>query len=118
MWSVTTLLCVAGTVFVYAVVRRLYLRYKHPLINVVGLSAAVVISALLLLDVPNAAYEPARKIMTALIGAATGQPCPAVVPLQEVAATPCRGHHCQRERRGFCGHVFRRAHRPERRPAA
>lgn len=71
MWSVTTLLCVAGTVFVYAVVRRLYLRYKHPLINVVGLSAAVVISALLLLDVPYAAYEPARKIMTALIGAAT-----------------------------------------------
>ena len=67
MWSVTTLLCVAGTVFVYAVVRRLYLRYKHPLINVVGLSAAVVISALLLLDVPYAAYEPARKIM----GAAT-----------------------------------------------
>ena len=71
MWSVTTLLCVAGTVFVYAIVRRLYLRYKHPLINVVGLSAAVVISVLLLLDVPYAAYEPARKIMTALIGAAT-----------------------------------------------
>lgn len=71
MWSVTTLLCVAGTVLVYIFVRFLYLRYRHPLINVVGLSAAVVITALLLLDVPYATYEPAREIMTALIGAAT-----------------------------------------------
>lgn len=67
----TTFLCVAGTLLVYAVVRHLYLRYKHPLINVVGLSAAVIILALLLCGVPYAAYEPAKNIMTALIGAAT-----------------------------------------------
>lgn len=71
MWSMTTFLCVAGTLLVYAFVRHLYLRYKHPLINVVGLSAAVIISTLLLCRVPYAAYEPAKNIMTGLIGAAT-----------------------------------------------
>lgn len=71
MWSITTFLCVAGTLLVYAVVRHLYLRYKHPLINVVGVSAAVIIATLVLCGVPYAAYEPAKNIMTALIGAAT-----------------------------------------------
>ena len=32
----TTFLCVAGTLLVYQCVLRLYLRYRHPLINVVG----------------------------------------------------------------------------------
>lgn len=56
----TTFLCVAGTLLVYAFVRHLYLRYKHPLINVVGLSAAVIISTLLLSACPMQAYEPAK----------------------------------------------------------
>lgn len=67
----TTLICVAGTVLVYAAVRSLHRRYTHPLVNVVGLSAAVIIIALLVCDVPYAAYAPARDIMTSLIGAAT-----------------------------------------------
>lgn len=71
MWSVTTLLCVVGTVLVYVLVRHLYLRYKHPLINVVGLSAAVIIIVLLVCGIPYTAYAPAKELMTALIGAAT-----------------------------------------------
>ena len=67
----TTFLCVAGTLLVYQCVLRLYLRYRHPLINVVGISAAVIIAVLLLCGLPYSTYEPAKKLMTSLIGAAT-----------------------------------------------
>ena len=35
MQIVSTFLCVAGTVLAYALVRSLYLRYKHPLIRAI-----------------------------------------------------------------------------------
>lgn len=69
--QLVTLACIAGTVAAYAVIRHLYAKYHHPLLNVVALSAALVIAALLLLDMPYEAYEPAKNIMTVLIGPAT-----------------------------------------------
>ena len=71
MQIVSTVLCVAGTVLAYALVRGLYLRYKHPLINIVAGSAAIIIAVLLLCDIPYSTYEPARQAMTLLIGPAT-----------------------------------------------
>ena len=71
MQIVSTVLCVAGTVLAYALVRGLYLRYKHPLINIVAGSAAIIIAVLLLCDIPYSTYEPARQVMTLLIGPAT-----------------------------------------------
>lgn len=71
MWTATTLACVCGTLATYLLVARLYQRYRHPAINVVGLSAAVVIIALLVLGIPYSEYEPAKRIMTTLMGAAT-----------------------------------------------
>lgn len=71
MQAISTFLCVVGTLLAYGLVRRLYLRYKHPLINIVAGSAAIVIAALLVCDIPYATYEPARNIMTLLIGPAT-----------------------------------------------
>lgn len=59
------------TVAVYLAVRRLYLRFNHPLLNVVALSAGLVIGVLLACDIPYAAYVPARDVMTALLGPAT-----------------------------------------------
>ena len=66
-----TALWIAATVLAYYLVRRLYLRYTHPLLNIVALSAAIIIAALMLLDLPYAAYEPAKDIMTVLLGPAT-----------------------------------------------
>lgn len=62
---------IAATVCAYYLVRRLYVRYNHPLLNVVVLSAAVIIAALMLFDMPYEAYEPAKDVMTVLIGPAT-----------------------------------------------
>ena len=59
------------TVLVYLGIRRLYLRYNHPLLNVVGLSAGVIIGLLLVCDIPYAAYAPAKDVMTTLLGPAT-----------------------------------------------
>ncbi len=69
--SISTLLCIVGTLLAYAAVRALYLRYKHPLLNIVALGAAAVIIVLVVFDIPYAVYEPASKIMTAFIGPAT-----------------------------------------------
>jgi len=52
MQIINTFLCVTGTVLAYALVRSLYMRYKHPLINIVAGSAAIVIAVLVLCDVP------------------------------------------------------------------
>jgi len=59
------------TVCAYVLLRRLSLRYPHPLLNVVVLSAALVVLVLLALDVPFSDYAPARDIMTFLLGPAT-----------------------------------------------
>lgn len=67
----TSLLCIGLTLAAYAGVRALYLRFRHPLLNVVALGAGLVIAALLALRIPYADYVPAQKIMTALLGPAT-----------------------------------------------
>lgn len=67
----TTLFCLLLTVAAYLAARGLFLRYRHPCVNVVGLAAAAIIMSLLLLDIPESDYAPARKIMTSLMGAAT-----------------------------------------------
>jgi predicted murein hydrolase (TIGR00659 family) len=59
------------TVAVYLAIRRLYLRFNHPLLNVVALSAGLIIGVLVACDIPYAAYAPARDVMTALLGPAT-----------------------------------------------
>lgn len=35
--SISTVLCILGTLLAYMAVRSLYLRYKHPLLNIVAL---------------------------------------------------------------------------------
>lgn len=66
-----TLLLMAFTLASYLLFRRLYVKYSHPLLNVVVLSAASVIALLLLCDIPYQAYLPAQKAMTFLLGPAT-----------------------------------------------
>jgi len=66
-----TLLCIAATLSAYIVIRKLYVRYNHPLLNVVVLSAAVIIALLLMFDISYAEYGPAKDIMTLLLGPAT-----------------------------------------------
>lgn len=62
---------VAATVLAYVGMRKLYLRYTHPLLNVVVLSSTLVALMLMGLDVPYADYVPARDAMTFLLGPAT-----------------------------------------------
>ncbi len=71
MQQLTTILLIALTVGSYLVFRALYMRYSHPIINVVVLSAAVVIAALLLLKMPYQSYVPAKDIMNFMMGPAT-----------------------------------------------
>ena len=97
--SISTVLCILGTLLAYMAVRALYMRYRHPLINIVALGAAIIITVLVVCDLPYAVYEPAAKIMTVFIG-------PATVALQAGAFTLCARHYGQRMRRGLCGHVF------------
>lgn len=69
--EVITILAIAVTLIAYIVFRRLYIRFNHPLLNVVVLSAGAVIAVLLVSDVPYEAYVPAQEIMTILLGPAT-----------------------------------------------
>jgi predicted murein hydrolase (TIGR00659 family) len=62
---------IALTVCAYGLLRRLSLRYPHPLLNVVVLSSILVALVLILLDIPYNDYAPARDIMTFLLGPAT-----------------------------------------------
>ena len=71
MQQLTTILMIAFTVGAYLIFRTLYMRYSHPLINVVVLSAALVISMLLILKIPYQTYVPAKGIMTFMLGPAT-----------------------------------------------
>lgn len=59
------------TVAVYHVCRYLYFRYTNPLINIVLISAAIIIGILIVYKIPYAAYVPAKDIMTFLLGPAT-----------------------------------------------
>jgi predicted murein hydrolase (TIGR00659 family) len=59
------------TVGAYQVSRFLYLRYRHPLLNVVLLATSLIIATLLVLKIPYQAYLPGRQLMTALLGPAT-----------------------------------------------
>ena len=68
---VLTPLLILFTLFAYLLFRHLYIKFAHPLINVVVLSAAAVICLLLLCDISYESYLPAQKIMTFLIGPAT-----------------------------------------------
>jgi len=69
--TATTVFCLALTLAAYLVMRGLYMRYRHPLINVVGLGAGAVIAALLALDIPYRDFEPAKEIIGSLLGPAT-----------------------------------------------
>ena len=71
MQQLTTISLIALTVVAYLIFRALYMRYSHPLINIVVLGAAVIISALLILKIPYEAYVPAKNIMIFMLGPAT-----------------------------------------------
>lgn len=59
------------TVSIYLVCRYLYFRYNNPLINIVLLSAAVIIAILVVSKQPYAAYAPAKDVMVFLLGPTT-----------------------------------------------
>ncbi|HEY3427012.1 MAG TPA: LrgB family protein [Negativicutes bacterium] len=59
------------TISAYLLCRFLYLRYSNPLLNVVLLSAALIIAILLACKIPYQAYIPGADIMTFLLGPAT-----------------------------------------------
>lgn len=67
----TTAFCIALTLAAYLGMRRLYMRYRHPLLNVVALGAALVIAVLVALGIPYRDYVPAKNIMAFLLGPAT-----------------------------------------------
>lgn len=71
MRQIATLAYILLTLAAYASIRRLYLKYTHPLLNVVVLSAAIVIAVLVAGGIPYESYVPAKDIMTILLGPAT-----------------------------------------------
>ena len=72
MQHLTTLFFILLTMAIYTLARRLYFRFNsHPLLNIVGLSVAALIIILVVWDIPYAKYEPAKDIITLLLGPAT-----------------------------------------------
>jgi predicted murein hydrolase (TIGR00659 family) len=71
MPQLTFLFCVAITVGAYLAFRALCIRYNHPLLNVVVLSTAAVITILILCKIPYESYVPAKNIMSFMLGPAT-----------------------------------------------
>ena len=69
--SGVTLFCVGLTLAAYLSMRHLYLRFRHPLLNVVALGAGVIIAVLVAARIPYSQYVPAKDLMTALLGPAT-----------------------------------------------
>ena len=63
--------CVLLTVGAYLVTRKIFLRYKYPLLNPVFLSTLAIIAALKATGVTLAEYQPAKEVMTFLLGPAT-----------------------------------------------
>lgn len=66
-----TLFSVLLTLGAYWLSKALYLRFRHPLLNIVLLGTSLVIGTLLALRIPYASYAPARELMTFLLGPAT-----------------------------------------------
>jgi predicted murein hydrolase (TIGR00659 family) len=66
-----TILTIVATVLAYSLSRYLFLRYQHPLFNMVLLGTLLVIAVLLSLRLPYEAYAPGKEIMTFLLGPAT-----------------------------------------------
>ncbi|WP_027188149.1 LrgB family protein [Desulfovibrio cuneatus] len=72
MQQLTLFFYIAFTLGVYALVRFLYVRSKNnPLFNIVAVSAAIIIAVLLACGITCEQYEPAKDIMTILLGPAT-----------------------------------------------
>ena len=72
MKLLTTVFFILLTMGIYTLARRLYFRYNsHPLLNIVGISVAAIIIILVVWDIPYAKYEPAKDVITLLLGPAT-----------------------------------------------
>jgi predicted murein hydrolase (TIGR00659 family) len=71
MPQLMTLFTILLTLGAYLLAKALYLRYRHPLLNIVLLGAAIVVATLLALNIPYQSYLPGRRIMTSLLGPAT-----------------------------------------------
>ena len=71
MQMVILLFTAAITIAAYLFARRLYMKYQHPLLNVVLIGAAIVITTLLVCQISYAQYLPARNVLTFLLGPAT-----------------------------------------------
>jgi predicted murein hydrolase (TIGR00659 family) len=63
--------CVLVTVGSYLATRRVFLRYKYPLLNPVFLSTLIIIATLKVTGGTLADYQPAKEVMTFLLGPAT-----------------------------------------------
>lgn len=71
MQPLVTVLSIALTLACYIFFRRLYLKYRSPLVNVVVMGMGVIITVLLLCGLSFEDYKPAANIMTYLLGPAT-----------------------------------------------
>jgi putative effector of murein hydrolase len=63
-----TVLMVLLTFGAYLTARMLFIRYRSPLLNIVAVGGALVIAALLLLNIPYSVYNPGKEIITMLLG--------------------------------------------------
>lgn len=63
--------CIALTLVVFSFVNALQVKYKHPLLNPIVISAAIIILILCLLDVPNATYQAGCQLLNYLLTPAT-----------------------------------------------
>jgi len=59
------------TIGAYRISRWLFFRYGYPLFNMVLFGTILVMSVLLLFKIPYSVYEPAKNVMTILLGPAT-----------------------------------------------
>lgn len=66
-----TIIVILVTVGAYLLSRHLFLRYAHPLFNMVLLGTMIVIGFLTVFDLPYSSYAPGKEIMTFLLGPAT-----------------------------------------------
>jgi predicted murein hydrolase (TIGR00659 family) len=72
MQHLVTLFFILLTLIIYNLARRVYFRYNtHPLLNIVAWSVAAIITFLLVFDIPYAQYEPAKDIITLMLGPTT-----------------------------------------------
>lgn len=71
MHQLMILFTVLLTLGAYGLAKALYLRYRHPLLNIVLMGTGLVIVTLLALKIPYASYLPGRQLMTFLLGPAT-----------------------------------------------